>query len=285
MSDVVVSHPWKDARRLPVRTIRADHLAREAMEDVAQGLVQYEIWSSMALHEIRQRFRRSTLGPLWLTLSMGIMVGALGLVFSTLFQQNIANTLPYIATGLIFWGLLTSCITEGTTAFIGSETYIRNVPLPISVHIYRSLARNLIIWSFNMAIYLLVLVIFPVPINWAMLLFIPGFALYLLNLTWISFAVAVLSTRYRDIPQVIINLVQVIFFITPVFWSLETLPNRPAFVVLNPFYHLLEVVREPLLGRMASPLSWVIAAATAAAGFAVTAYLYRRAYARIAYWV
>ncbi|MFA5899218.1 MAG: ABC transporter permease [Hyphomicrobium sp.] len=285
MSDVVVSHPWKDARRLPVRTIRADHLAREAIDDVIQGLFEYEIWSGMALHEIRQRFRRSTLGPLWLTLSMGIMVGALGVVFSTLLKQDISQTLPYIATGLIFWGLLTNCINDGTTAFIGSETYIRNVPLPISVHIYRMIARNLIIWAFNMAIYVVVLVVFQIPIGWATLLFIPGFALFLLNLTWIAFAVAVLSTRYRDIPQVIVNLVQVVFFVTPVFWSLDSLPNHPAFVALNPFYHLLEIVRAPLLGHFASPLNWAISFGSAAVGLAATAYLYRRAYARIAYWV
>src|SRR5690606_26249567 len=135
-------------------------------------------WIRFAFHEIRQRFRRSLLGPFWLTLSMGIMVGALGLVFSTLFQQDVAKTLPYIATGLIFWGLLTSCVNEGSAVFIGSANYIKNVPLPVSLHVYQMLARNIMIWLFNMAIYLVILIFFDVRLSWDTLWFIPGFLLF-----------------------------------------------------------------------------------------------------------
>jgi ABC-type polysaccharide/polyol phosphate export permease len=273
------------AETLPVRVITADHLADEAIGDLVEGFRRYEIWVRFAFHEIRQRFRRSLLGPFWLTLSMGIMIGALGLVFSTLFGQDPSQTLPYIATGIIFWGLLTSCINEGTTVFIGNESYLKNVPLPVSVHFYRMMARNLIIWGFNMVIYLAVLIFFHVPLDWQFLLFIPGFALFLINAAWMGLAAAILSTRYRDIPLVIANVVQVIFFVTPIFWSPATLPTRPAFVDWNPLYHVLELVRAPLLGHDIAGHSWLFALGLAAIGLAGTAYLYRRAYARIAYWV
>ena len=285
VTDAVQTGVGRDSVRLPIKIITADRLADEAIADLAEGFAKYEVWTRFAFHEIRQRFRRSVLGPFWLTLSMGIMVGALGLVFSTLFQQDVQHTLPYIATGLIFWGLLTSCITEGTTVFIGNESYLRNVPLPVSLHLYRMLARNLIIWSFNMAIYLAVLVFFRILPGWPILLFFPGFVLFVVNASWIAMASAILSTRYRDIPQVIANLVQVVFFVTPVFWSVSTLPHRPAFVLLNPFYHLLEIVRGPLLGEVPPLISWLIVIGMAVVGLAGTAYLYRRAYARIAYWV
>lgn len=266
-------------------TISADHLPEEALNDLWLGLRKVEVWSRFASHDIRQRFRRSMLGPFWLTLSMGIMVGALGLVFGTLFQQDMRITLPHIATGLIFWGLLTSCIGEGTTVFIGNESYIRNVPLPLSVHVYRMLVRNLIIWAFNMVIYLGVLVFFGINPGWSIFLAIPGLILFALNISWMALVAGILSTRYRDIPQVIMNLIQVIFFVTPVFWSIESLPSRPAFVHFNPFYHLLEVVRAPLLGQTASLESYAFVVAMMAVGLGGTAYLYRRAYARIAYWV
>lgn len=269
----------------PLRTITSDHLADEAIGDLLDGLRKHEIWTTFALHEIRQRFRRSLLGPFWLTLSMGIMVAALGLVFSTLFGQDVRETLPYISVGLIFWGLLTSAINEGANVFIGNESYIRNVPLPVSVHFYRMLARNLIIWAFNMAIYLLVLIAFRITPDWQFFLAIPGFALFVLNAAWMGLAAGILSTRFRDIPQVIANVVQVVFFLTPVFWSPATLPSRPHFVEWNPLYHLLELVRAPLLGHDIAALSWLFGVGLAAIGLAVTAYLYRRAYARIAYWV
>lgn len=255
------------------------------MRDLADGLGRRDVWMRFALHEVRQRFRRSILGPFWLTASMGIMVGAMGLVFSTLFQQNIRDTLPFITTGIIFWGLLTVSITDGSTVFIGQESAIRNVPLPLSVHVYQLLARNLIIWVFNMAIYLVVMVVFPRALGWGVLLFVPAFALFVVNAAWMALAAAILSTRFRDIPQVISSLIQVVFFVTPVFWSVESLPNRPRFVTLNPLYHLIELVRAPLLGQVASAENWIWGIGLAVVGLGVTAALYRRAYARIPYWV
>lgn len=272
-------------QKAPVTRISAESVPAQAFADLLNGARLYELWSRFAFHDIRQRFQRSVLGPFWLTISMGTMVAALGLVFSSLFNQDIAKTLPYISTGIIFWGLLTSCINEGTTVFISAESYIRNLPMPLSVHFYRMMARNLIIWVFNMAIYLVVAVYFGLMPEWNALLFIPGFILFLINAAWISLAVGVLSTRYRDIPQVIANVLQVVFFLTPIFWSPESLPNRPAFVLFNPFYHLIEIVRAPLLGAVAPLPSWGICIGMALAGFGFTAWLYRRAHARIAYWV
>lgn len=269
----------------PVIVITGDHLKNEAVADLVTGFGRYGGWGRFAFHDIRQRFHRSLLGPLWLTASMGIMVAAMGIVFSELFGQDIGQTLPYISTGLIFWGLLTSCITDGTVVFVGNDSYIRNVPQPLSVHLYRMLARNLIIWAFNMAIYLCVVVFFRVPIGWRTLLFFPGFALFVVNASWMALAGGILSTRFRDIPPIIASLVQVVFFVTPVFWSPETLSRRPAYVQFNPLYHLLELVRAPLLGQVAPPITWAWGVGIAVVGGALTIYLYRRAYSRIAYWI
>lgn len=270
---------------LPVTMITAGALPAQAIDDLVHGFARYEMWWRFAVHDIKQRFRRSVIGPFWLTLSMGIMVGALGLVSSTIFQQDMSAVLPYIAVGLIFWGLLTSCVSEGSNAFIASAGYIRNVPMELSIHVYRMVARNVIILGFNLAIYVIMLFIFPHPANFNYLLVLPGFALFLVNVTWVSFALAILSARYRDIPQVVINLVQVVFFLTPVFWSADAIPTRPAFIVWNPAYHLLEVVRAPLLGQVPGLLSWAVALGCAVSGVAATALLYRRAYQRISYWV
>lgn len=265
--------------------ISADGIREMASEDLWKGLQRHEIWWVFAAHDIKQRFRRSTLGPFWLTLTMGIMISALGFVFGQLFKQNLNDFLPYLAVGLIFWGLMSSIINEGCTAFIGGESYIRNVPMPISVHYYRVFARNLIIWAHNMVIYFLVILIYPPQFSWAILLFIPGLFLFLLNLGWMGLIAAVLSTRFRDIPQVLTNVLQVIFFMTPVFWSAKALPDRTAFIELNIFYHILELVRSPLLGNTPSPQTWIVCVVLACVGIPASIWLYRRAYARIPYWV
>src|SRR5450631_4488932 len=153
-------------QKAPVIRITAEAVPAQAIADLLNGARLYELWSRFAFHDIRQRFQRSVLGPFWLTISMGTMVAVSGLVFSTLFQQDVAKTLPYISTGIIFWGLLTSCINEGTTVFISAESYIRNLPMPLSVQFYRMMARNVIIWVFNMAIYLVVAVYFGLMPGW-----------------------------------------------------------------------------------------------------------------------
>ena len=275
-----------DRAKLQVVRITAEAVPQQALADLVEGARLYGLWSRLAFHDIRQRFRRSVLGPFWLTLSMGIMIGAMGLVFSTLFHQDIAQTLPYIATGIIFWTMLITCITEGTATFISAESTIRNVPMPVSVHFYRMMARNVFIWLFNMVIYLAILVVFRVMPGWGVILFVPGFVLFLVNVSWMSLAAAILSTRYRDIPPIISNFIQVVFYITPVFWSPAIMSGRMTMLVgVNPFYHLLAIVRDPLLGDLPPPASWASCAGLAIVGIGVTTWLYRRAHARIAYWV
>ena len=269
----------------PVTLITAEISLEETLSDLRRGFAATEQWLNFAWHEVRQRFKRSVLGPFWITLSMGILVAALGTVFAGIFKQDISTFLPYLTTGLIFWGLITSVINEGANMFITSAGYLKDVAMPVSIHFYRMLARNLIVWLHNMAIYVLVFVVFIKGVNLDFVWFVPGFALFVANLAWMGLFVGIISTRFRDIPQVISNLLQVIFFITPVFWSLESFPDRPHFVTLNPIYHLIEIVRSPLLGQPVNPESWLAALGMAIIGSLITFWLFSRTRHRIALWV
>lgn len=256
-----------------------------ALNDLIEGLRNYQLWWVFAVHDIKQRFRRSLLGPFWLTLSMGIFVGSLGFVMGQLFKQDLKTYIPYLATGIIFWTLLTSLVNEGCKTFISAESYIKNVPMPVSVHFYRMAARNMIVWLHNMLVYITVFLVFSATININFLFFIPGFLLFCANGLWIGLVCGILSTRFRDIPQVIQSAIQVVFFVTPIFWSTSALPDRAAFVSLNPCYHLLEIVRAPLLGLAPDSQSWLVAIALLIFGLPVSYFLYRRTYNRIPFWV
>ena len=91
---------------------------RRAIADLWRGLHAWPLWGYLGYHEIRQRYRRSVLGPFWITISMGVMVLALGLLYGTIFKQPLKNYLPYVTTGFIVWGLLSSFITDGLKSFI-----------------------------------------------------------------------------------------------------------------------------------------------------------------------
>jgi len=268
-----------------ISRVSADGVANDAVRDLWAGLKRHELWLKFAVHDIRQRFRRSMLGPLWVTLSTGIMIAALGVIFGALFEQPMQTFLPYVATGLIFWNFIVSTVSEGCLAFVAGEGFIRNVPMPLSAHFYRMFMRNLIVLALNLLIYVLVAVIFQMHLTLNHLLIIPGAVLFFINVGWVAFASAIVSTRFRDIPQLITSLLQVVFFATPIFWTTAQLPTKLAFVDFNPIYHLIEIVRKPLLGGVPDPASWLLTLATAVIGCLLVVLLYRRTYPRLAYWV
>ena len=239
------------------------------------------LWWNFSVHDIKQRFRRSVLGPFWLTLSLGIMISTLGFINARLFNQDMMKAIPSIAIGIILWNLFTCILTEGATTFVEAQRYIINVPTPISVHFYRTVSRNLIIWGHNMLIYLFIFAFLEKGAFLNYLLFIPGFFLFLLTCCWLGLSIGIISTRFRDIPQIVINLLQVLFFITPVFWTVGSFKVRPVFVTWNPLHHLLDIVRSPLLGKAPDSVSWMIISTFTIIGVIVTITLYKRTHSRI----
>ena len=236
--------------------------------------------------DIRQRYRRSSLGPFWLTISMGVLIGALGLVFGALFAMETKEFIPFLSLGLILWSLVTVTINEGCTAFTDSEALIKQISLPLFIHILRVLWRNVIIFAHNLIIFPVVLLFFGIPLRISALLVFPGLVLLLLNLSWISLLMGTLCARFRDIPQIVSNLLQVTFYLTPIIWMPKLLPERAGHLMLdvNPFFHLIEIVRAPLLGMRPSVMNWVVALSLAVAGWGVTLIFYGRFRSRIAYW-
>lgn len=272
-------------KRHTYRYTSIEEVPKLAWQDIWNGLFSFHLWWGFAIHDIKQRFRRSLLGPFWLTISMGCFTAALGFVMSTVFRQDIDIFLPYLATGIIFWTLLTTIITECCYSFISSEGYIKNVPMPLSTHFYRVVARNVIIWLHNMIIYLVVFAVYLKSLNVYYLIFFPAMIVFIANVLWLSLVLAILSTRYRDVPQVVSSIIPVVFIVTPIFWTVDVFPSRPAFIDLNPFYHLIELVRAPLLGQMPHELSWFFAIALLIVGFPITFYIFKRSYPRIPFWV
>lgn len=255
------------------------------MGDLLNGIKRSDIWLTLAFHDIRQRFRRSSIGPFWITLNMGIMVVALGGIFSQIFNQSIEVFVPHVACGLIFWGLLNSVANEGCFTFIESSGYIRNVPMPLSVHYYKIFVRNVITWLHNMIIYVIVFAIFTQDLNENHIYFLPGIIIFFLNIFWVGFITAMLSARFRDVPQIVASIFQVLFLVTPVFWTHDILPERPAFISFNPAFHLIEIVRSPLLGNAPEMLSWYVTGGTAICGLLFMIICYRAAFKKIPFWV
>ena len=259
--------------------------AARAFADLSEGLLRSAMWGRMGWEDIRQRYRRSVLGPFWFSLSMLVMVVSLGVLYSKILHQDLHRYLPFLTLGMLFWGLMQEMIKEGCTCFIVSETLIRQIRLPLSTHVYRSVCRQVLIFAHNLAIYVPVAILFQVRPHMATLMVLPGFALWLVNAVWVELLLGMCSARFRDVPPLVSSAVQIIFFLSPIMWHPATLGTRAGMVEYNPVYHFLELVRSPLLGEWPDPISWGAVLAITLVGWFVTFSLFARFRSRIAYWL
>ena len=129
---------------------------RRALADLTLGFARFRLAWALAWLDIRNRYRGSVLGPFWLTLSTGAMVGGLGLLYATLFRFDLRDYLPHLAVSLIMWNMMAAMVTEATNSLITSEAIIRQMPLPYTVHALRCVLRNMIIAAHNVPLILLV---------------------------------------------------------------------------------------------------------------------------------
>ena len=253
--------------------------------DLYLGVRAWQLWLTLGWNDIGMRYRRSTLGPLWITLSTGILVVSLGILYSQIFQTDIRTYLPYLALGFIVWGFLSTTINESCVAFTESERIIKQIKIPFSVFVLRVVWRNFIVLMHTIILYIPIAIFFRILPDFAALLVLPGLAILYINLVWVGLIIAVLSTRFRDISQIVTSVMQIAIFATPVMWQVSSLRDHTLIADVNPLYHWLELVRGPLLGEIPSILSWSVSIGTAVLGTVLALLLLRRASRRIAYWL
>ena len=260
---------------------------QRAFGDLGHGWRQRTLWGYLGWQDIKQRYRRSVLGPLWISISMGVIATAMGILYGALFGEPVHTFLPYVATGLLIWNFINGCILEGSEVFIANEGLIRFLPAPISLHVYRLLWRQTLFFLHNLVIWLVLVIIFPQPLSATVLLAVPAFLLLLINGGWLALLCGIIATRFRDIPPIIASLTQLLFFMTPIVWSYERLKSNPlaAYVELNPVMHFVEIVRQPLLGQPIVWRHWAVAGAITVVGCAVALVCLRNYRSRVAYWV
>ena len=259
-------------------------LSSAAWNDLLTGAAKSWLWTRLAIQDIKLRYRGSVLGPFWLTISTVVMVASMGVIYSTLFNVSPRDYLPYLAIGLILWGYISGAISEGCQTFLSAEGIIQTVPLPYSVHAYRAVFRNLIILAHSVIIMPIGLLIFQIPIEWRILEIIPALILYAVNGIWISIFFGMLSARFRDVPPIVANFTQILFFLTPIIYPVASLGEWRAIADLNPAFAAIDVIRAPLLGVATSSYSWLAFCAATMIGCAGTFVLFARFRARIAYW-
>lgn len=261
-----------------------------AWRDLTDGYHRRELWLHLGWQDIKQKYRRSVLGPFWITIATGTTAVAMGGLYSKLFHLELSEHLPYVTLGLIIWNMLNASILEGADVFIANEGLIKQLPAPLSVHVYRLVWRQMILFLHNIVIYVVIAIIFPKSWSLADLAAVPALALIMLNCVWVSICFGILATRYRDIGPLLGSLVQLLFFMTPIIWNDNILARQGAgawakIIELNPLLHYLDILRAPLLGAPQEIHHWVVVVALTVFGWTLAAFALRQFRARVPYWV
>lgn len=245
------------------------------------------MWGRLGWAEVRGRYRRTVIGPFWAVLSLAIFIVIFSIVWARLWKTNLVEFLPYVCAGLITWTMLSTIINEGCSTFTGAEPLIKSLRFPYTVLTCAVAWRNLILFFHNLVVYIGVAFFCGVPLTWATLLVIPGLFIIWVNGLWVATLLGMLCARFRDVPQLITIFLQVLLFLTPIFWTYDQLGGRmgTALVNANFLLHFLEVVRMPMLGKLPTAYSWIVVIAGTLVGWWFTLLVFSRFRRRIPYWL
>jgi len=256
-----------------------------ALRDLRASFGRIGLAWSRATHDVGSRYRGSVLGPFWITLSMGLMVLGIGFVYANLFGIALETFLPYVALGIVFFGVMTGIVTEGCETFVLAAGMLSQTSLPMLTFVWRTVFRNLINLAHHLVIVVAVLIYYGYWRHANAPLALLGVLLMLLNASWASLLVGIASARFRDIPQIVMSIMQFAIFMTPVFWLPTKFGSYQAFLDFNPFYHLLTAVRSPLLGEVVPPSSYVVLVTMAVVGWSLTFAIFARTRRRIVHYL
>lgn len=261
------------------------HMVAAAVRELGSGMADWRLWLRFGWHDIVARFRRSWIGPIWLTASISVFIGALGFVYSTLFKVEISEYIPYLAVGVVTWTFISAVAGESGLTFVESEVYIRQMRRSLMVYAMRVVWRNVIVFANQLVVALLVVWVLR-DVHWATLpLFLFGVLLLVLQALWVTLLVGILGARFRDLQPMIQMVLQIIFLVTPIIWPPKLLGTRSWIADYNPVHHCIEIVRAPLMGEIPALASYAVVMVMFVMGASVAIALYARFRNRVIYWL
>jgi len=258
-----------------------------AGRDLIGAMRGWRVWVGLGMQDIQIRYRRTVLGPLWITVSQAATFICLGMLFSAVLKTDVHRYLPYLALGLVTWGFLLGTTVEGPRVFQEAHHVINALRMPLTSHVLRTLVRHLLIYAHTLVAAVAAYAVLGGDLDPLALLQLPLSLLLLLAVLFpLTLALAVLGARFRDLGPVIEVLGQMLFFMTPIMWRPEDLPLASKWwIEINPVHHLLTLVRAPIYGEML-PRDSLLMAAGLAVGLNLAAVgLFAACRRRIPYWL
>jgi ABC-type polysaccharide/polyol phosphate export permease len=258
----------------------------KAFEDISSSWKMRNDWLALAWQSIRISYRRTSLGPYWISLQQAAFVAGISLLYSQLLQTSTSDMVPLAAFGIVFWGLITNFISTSSTLFVQQAQSIKSATLPLTFYIFSSISQQIIVFAHSAIVIVPFAFVFNVNPRLISVITIP-ISLFLVVVNGLSFALWLgpLSARFRDISISIPIVIQIAMFLSPVFWSSDLLSGRGWIIHYNPFAWMIETFRSPILGGAVKTDLWIRLAIFSVANFTVGITVFTKARDKISYWI
>lgn len=229
---------------------------KAALKDVGDGIRLTPLWWRLGLDQTAARFQRSILGPFWMACNLLVVAFALAFLVSALMGADIMKNYPQVVAGLLAWSLVGTTIAEAQAIFLYNAGLMQSQRLPLTFYVFLHAQKSATNFLFQMIAFwamMLLLGRFSIP-HWTL---IPAVALIMLIVCFLGFIIAIPSTRFRDVAYMMSYVVQLAFYVTPVFWVSSNVSGKHRWVVdFNPLAHQVELLRAPLTGHAPAAVDW-----------------------------
>jgi ABC-type polysaccharide/polyol phosphate export permease len=284
--------PIRDADRVVIVPVEAP--AREQWQATAADLrgtwVDRRIWILNAIVSVGNRYRRTILGPWWLTVQTLFFVFGLALLRIGLNGGDLREAIPYVGLGYIGFQLISSGVTSGSNTFVSAGNQMATSGTPYSTYVARTNATVVIDFLHDVVVILLIALIFAIPFTLMWGWSVVAVVLIVASSVGVGLWLGPLVARFRDLGPLVSAVMRIAFFLTPIFWSVDQVEEtgRGWLAWFNPFTYQLLAFRDPILGTThpGAPIDpMVMTLILAVVNLTIGVIVFWRTRPRIPYWV
>ena len=182
--------------------------------------------------DLRLRYRGSALGFAWTLLNPVLFMAVYTLVFGVYLRIGIKSYPVYLLSGLLAWNWFASAIQAGTSAILDGRMYVGKTVFPAEILIFVPIVSNLVNFLISLPFLAVVVLLFHLRLGLPLLILPLLVIVQALLTAGMLFVFATLNVYFRDFQQLVVYVVMLLFYLTPIFYLAESIPLRIRPIVL-----------------------------------------------------
>lgn len=218
-------------------------------------LLKYkDLFRELVVKDIKMRHKQTVLGVVWVIFQPLLSMAIFTFIFGVIIKIP-SDNLPYplfVFLGLIFWNFFSTSITAASGSLAGNESLIKKVYFPRMIIPLTTIATNLLDFLISTLFLVVLCFIYKIVPHPAIILFFPVLTIIVgLTSVGLGFFLSALNVRYRDVRQILPFFIQILIFLTPVFYSTGLISvDRQWLLSLNPLTPVIGTTRSLFGGSL-----------------------------------